>query len=173
MVKKTEIIFSFAEWRKQNPVESDIMDLIQAAQRYADSLEPYFESDESEQGPARVDDTLSELEMTIDRAKWAIHAMMQVPQARKAAGLKRRVRGRDKSFDPEKTSVNDPQVQVVLEMLRGNMKRSAAFSKVAEIIAPKGGIDERTLKKYVEDLTGIWGGYADPHRTAFWVETSD
>jgi hypothetical protein len=173
MVKKTANLYSFADWRKDNPVESDIMDLIDAARRYADSLEPYVESAEPNEGPVRVDDIRSELEMTIERARWAIHSMMQVPQARKVVGLKKRVRGRDKSFDPETTSLSDPQVQLVLQMLRGHKKPTDVYSEVAKIIDPKEKIDARTLRNYIAALISKWGHAADPRFQSFWVERTD
>lgn len=175
MVKKAKMTFSFAGWRKENPVEADIFDLINAAKSYALSKVPHVgaNGDYPEDQPERFDDELTELELAIQRAEKAIAAMMRISQARAAAGMKKRGRGKDKSFDPDKTNLTDPQVQVVLEMLRNEKAPAVAFSEVAEIIAPKGDIDTRTLRSYIESLIGIWGSYATSNRNPFWVNNTD
>lgn len=175
MVKKAKITYSYAGWRKENPVEADIFDLINAAKSHALSKVPHVggESGDPEDPPIRFDDEPTELEGAIERAERAIAAMMRISQARAAAGMKKRGRGKDKSFDPDKTNLTDPQVQVVLEMLRNKKAPAVAFSEVAEIIAPKGNIDTRTLRSYIEALIGIWGSYAASNRNPFWVHNTD
>lgn len=175
MVKKKDAFYSFADWRKANPVEADIFDLINAAKAYALSQVDYVggESGEPEDPPSRFDDTPTELESAIQRAEMAIRLMMNVSQARKAAGLSKRGRGKDPSYDPESTSLNDPQVQVVLKMLSGEKTQETAFSEVIKIISPKEDIDPRTIKRYVDVLIQKWGSYADPDRKPFWVENKD
>jgi len=175
MVKKKDAIYTIADWRKANPVDADITDLINAAHAYALSQVDYVggESGEPEDPPSRFDDTPTELESAILRGERAIRLMMNVSQARKAAGLSKRGRGKDPSYDPESTSLNDPQVQVVLKMLRGEKTKETAFSEVIKIISPKEDIDPRTIKRYVDVLIQNWGSYADPDRKPFWVENKD
>lgn len=175
MVKKKNVFYTIADWRKDNPVEADILDLISAAKNYALTQAPHIggESDDPDDCHARVDDTLTELELSIERGEKAIRLLMGVPQARTAAGLQRQGRGKDKSYDPDSTKANDPQVQVVLEMLRGNKTKEMAFSEVTKIISPNEKIDHRTLKRYVEVLIQKWGNLANPNGESFWVENPD
>jgi len=175
MVKKKNACYTIADWRKDNPVEADILDLINAANSYAMSLVPHIddEIDDPYYTPARVDNALTELELTIQRGEQAIRLLMGVPQARKAAGLAKRGRGKDKSYDPESTKLSDPQVQVVLEMLRGEKTQELAFSEVTKIISPNEKIDQRTIKRYVDELIQNWGHLAKPYGEPFWLENPD
>lgn len=175
MVKKKNVFYTIADWRKDNPVEADILDLISAAKNYALTQAPHIggESDDPDDCHARVDDTLTELELSIERGEKAIRLLMGVPQARKAAGLQRQGRGKDKSYDPDTTNATDPQVKVVLEMLRGKKTQELAFSEVTKIISPKEKIDHRTIKRYVDGLIHNWGHLAKPYGGSFWVETPD
>jgi hypothetical protein len=175
MVKKKDAYYKIADWRKANPVEADINDLINAARAYALLQAPHVEGETGnpEDPPERFDDILTELELAIQRGEKAILLMMNVSQARKAAGLSKRGRGKDPSYDPESTSLNDPQVQVVLKMLSGEKTQETAFSEVIKIISPKEDIDPRTIKRYVDVLIQKWGSYADPDRKPFWVENKD
>ena len=175
MVKKKNVFYTIADWRKDNPVEADILDLISAANAYALSQIPHTggESYDPDDNHSRVDDTLSELELTIQRGEKAVRLLMEVPQARKVVGLKKLGRGKDKSYDPDSTKANDPQVQVVLEMLRGNKTKEMAFSEVTKIISPNEKIDHRTLKRYVEVLIQKWVHLANPNGESFWVENPD
>jgi hypothetical protein len=175
MVRKKDAFYTIADWRKDNPVEADILDLINAANSYAMSLVPHIddEIDDPYYTPARVDNALTELELTIQRGEQAIRLLMGVPQARKAAGLAKRGRGKDKSYDPESTKLSDPQVQVVLEMLRGEKTQEMAFSEVAKIISPNEKIDQRTINRYVDEVIENWGRYAELDRKPLWVGKSD
>jgi len=175
MVTKPKIFYSFADWRKDNPVEADIYDLINAAKSFADSQVTHVgtESGDPQDPPHRFDDTETQLEGAIRRGEKAIREMMKISQARSAVGLKKRARGKGKSFDPYLASLSDPQVKIVLDMLRGKIEKPLAFTMVAEILDPKGDIDQRTLKNYIEYLIQTWGGHADPGRQSFWVENTD
>jgi hypothetical protein len=175
MVKKKNVFYTLADWRRDNPVEADILDLIAAAKDHALSQIPHVggESDDPDDSYARVDNTLTELELSIERGEKAIRLLMGVPQARRAAGLQRQGRGRDKSYDPDSTNVTDPQVEVVLEMLRGEKTQELAFSEVTKIISPNEKIDHRTIKRYVDELIYNWGHLAKPYGEPFWVEAPD
>ena len=175
MVKKKDAFYTIADWRKANLAEADINDLIDAARAYALLQAPHVEgkTGDPEDPPERFDDTLTELELAIQRGEKAIRLMMNVSQARKAAGLSKRGRGKDTAYDPESTSLNDPQVQVVLKMLRGEITQENAFSEVAKIISHKEDIDPRTIKSYVDALIQNWGSYADLDRKPFWVVNED
>ena len=175
MVKKKNSRYTMADWRRDNPVEADILDLIGAAHSYADSLVPYSDakSDDPDCVLVRADDKLTELELAIHRGTQAIRLMMGVAQARKVAGLKKMGRGKDKSYDPLTAKLSDPQVQVVLEMLREEKTKEAAYTEVAGIISPGEKIDQRTLKHYIETLSQCWGYYANPDLKPFWVDHSD
>lgn len=175
MVKKKDVFYTIADWRRDNPVETDIVVLINAAKAYALSQVPSVggESGDPEDPSERFDDSSTALEMAIHRAETAIRLMMEVAQARKVAGLKKRHRGSDISYDPERTSISDPQVQAVLEMLRGKKTKATTYTEVAEIIAPRGEIDERTLSRYIEMLTHIWGQYADPDQNSLWLQNTE
>ncbi len=98
---------------------------------------------------------------------------MEVSQARKAAGFAKKARGKDKSYDPESATLYDPQVQVVLQMLRGEKTQATAYSEVAKIISPKEKIDTRTLKRYVNVLIQNWGSHAELNQKSFYVENID
>jgi hypothetical protein len=175
MVKKKNVFYTLADWRRDNPVEADILDLIATAKDHALSQIPHVggESDDPDDSYARVDNTLTELELSIERGEKAIRLLMGVPQARRAAGLQRQGRGRDKSYDPDSTNVTDPQVKVVLEMLRGEKTQELAFSEVTKIISPNEKIDHRTIKRYVDELIYNWGHLAKPYGEPFWVEAPD
>ena len=174
-MKKKDVFYSIADWRRDNPVETDIVVLINAAKAYALSQVPYVggESGDPENPSERFDDSSTALELAIHRAETAIRLMMEVAQARKVAGLKKRRRGSDISYDPERTSISDPQVQVVLEMLRGKKTKTMAYIEVAEIIAPKGEIDDRTLSRYIDMLIQIWGQYVAHDQNPFWVQNTE
>lgn len=175
MVKKSQRMYTIADWRKDHPVEAGIMDLISAAKAYASSQVPHVggDTDDPEDIPEKFDDEATPLELSIYRGEIAIRAMMETSQGRKAAGLSRRGRGRDKSYDPETTSLSDPQVQVVLKMLRGELMQDAAFDEITKMIAPRQEIDTRTLAGYVEGLIQIWGHHADPNLPSFLVCDTD
>lgn len=175
MVKRKSTYYTIADWRKDNPVEADILDLISAARDHALSQVPHVggDSDDPDNTYARVDDTLTELELTIERGEKAIRLLMEVPQARKAAGLRRQGRGRDKSYDPDSTSATDPQVKVVLEMLRGEKTQELAFIEVTKIISPNEKIDHRTIKRYVDELIQNWGHLVKPYGEPFWLDKPD
>jgi len=175
MVKKPKISYSFADWRKDNPVEADIFDLINAAKSFALSQVTHVggESGDPEDPPQRFDDTETKLEGAIHRGEKAIHAMMNISQARSAVGLKKRARGKGKSFDPDLASLSDPQVRVVLDMLRGKIEKPLALTMVAQILDPKGDIDQRTLTNYIEYLIQTWGGHADPGLRSLWAQNTD
>jgi hypothetical protein len=169
LVKATHL-YNHAEWRKSNPLEADIMDLITAAKKYADSQVQYSaaESGDPEDPPGRVDDTATDLEMAIGRAELAIRAMMVSVGGRKAAGLKRLPRG--KANKPEQTRLVDPQVQIVLKMIRGEKDPEEAAAEVAKIIDPSENIGVKTLNEYIEGVKSTWGRYADPNYKGFWAE---
>jgi hypothetical protein len=173
MVKSTKRTYTLADWRKDNPVESDIMDLIAAANSFADTQAPHTVA--TTEGPSgtleRCVDTATELELAIHRASLAIGAMLDTREGRKAAGLKPRRRG--KEHQPDKTNRSDPQVEVVLAMLRGEKDRDAALAEVAKILSSTEDIDPRTLDTYVADLILLWGSHADPNYRPLWVENRD
>ena len=173
MVKKKEALYTITDWRKDNPIEADILDLISAANTHALSFVKYVggETDDPDDTTVRADDAMTELESTIQRGERAIRLMMEVPQARKVAGLAKKGRGKDKSYDPDSTSLTDPQVQVILEMLRGKKSQENAFKQVIKIISPKEHIDQRTIKRYVDHLIQKWGIYADPDLKSLWVNS--
>ena len=172
MVKSTKRRYTLADWRKDNPVESDIMDLICAANSFASGQIPHAENVEDPSGtPESCVDTATELELAISRATLAIRAMLNTQEGRKAAGLKPKRRG--KEHDPEKTNRSDPQVQIVLAMLRGEKDRDTALAEVAKILSPAEDVDSRTLDTYVDELILLWGRYADPNYRPFWVESPD
>lgn len=175
MVKKKEAHYTIADWRKDNPIEADILDLISAANTHALSFVKYVggETDDPDDTPVRVHDQLTELELSIQRGEKAIRLLMAVPQARKAAGLAKKGRGRDKSYDPESANLHDPQVQVVLAMLRGEKTQETACTEVTKIISPNETIDHRTIKRYIDVLIQNWGRYADPDQKPFWVNSTD
>jgi hypothetical protein len=175
MVRKSQLRYTIADWRKDNPVEAGIMDLISAAKAYASSQAPHVgrASDDPEDVPQRFDDEATLLELSIHRGEVAIRAMMETSQGRKAAGLKKRARGRDKSYDPAATLLSDPQVQIVLKMLRGEMEQEEAFAQVATMIAPRGEIDHRTLKIYVAELIRLWGLHSDPNLPSLLVRGTE
>ena len=154
MVKRKSSFYTIADWRNDNPVEADILDLINAANTYALSLVPHVggESNDPFDTPVRVHDQLTELELTIQRGEKAIRLLMAVPQARKASGLAKKGRGRDKSYDPESANLHDPQVQVVLAMLRGEKTQETAYIEVTKIISPNQTIDHPTY----------WLGHSSP-----------
>ncbi|NCW40039.1 MAG: hypothetical protein EBV79_07410, partial [Betaproteobacteria bacterium] len=160
MVKKIKQLYGIQQWRQDHPVESDIMDLFMAADFYASSQAEYVKSDpaSAEESPQRVVDEATDLEMAIHRAKMAISAMMESPGGRNAAGMK--PKGRGLAHDPEKTKLSDPQVQVVLEMLKGKKDRDTAYAEVAKILDPREKIDHRTVSQYVDKLIRVWGIYA-------------
>lgn len=175
MVKKKNVFYTMADWRKDNPVESDITELINAARAYAFLQVPHVSggSDEPEDPLERFDDLPTELELAIQRGEKAIRAMMEVSQARKAAGFAKKVRGKDKSYDPESATLSDPQVQVVLQMLRGEKDKDTAYSEVGKMISPKETIDTRTIKSYVNVLIQNWGFHAERNLKSFYVEDTD
>lgn len=168
---KARHLYNHAEWRKSNPLEADIMDLITAAKLYADSQVQYAggESGDPEDPSERVDDTATELEMAIGRAELAIRAMMASVGGRKAAGLKRLARG--KAHKPEKSSLLDPQVQIILQMLRREKDPEEAAAEVLRILDPTEEIGSATVDTYIEGVIRIWGRYADPNYKGFWVES--
>mgnify|MGYP000440920797 CR=1 FL=1 len=135
MVKKKNVFYTMADWRKDNPVESDITELINAARAYAFLQVPHVgggsddtEDPEVPEDPLeRSDDLPTELELAIQRGEKAIRAMMEVSQARKAAGFAKKGRGKNKLYDPESAKLSDPQVQVVLQMLRGEKDKDTAY----------------------------------------------
>jgi hypothetical protein len=175
--KKTKLVtarhlYNYAEWRKKSdPLEEDIMDLITAAKLYAVSQVQYAggESGDPEDPPERVDDKASKLELAISRAETAIWAMMASTGGRKAAGLKRLARG--KAHKPEQTRLGDPQVQIVLQMIRGEKDPEVAAAEVAKIIDSSENIGVKTLNEYIEGIKSLWGRYADPDYQGFWVES--
>lgn len=175
MVKNKNVFYTIADWRKDNPVESDITELINAARAYAFLQVPHVggESGDPEDPLERFDDLPTELELAIQRGEKAIRAMMEVSQARKAAGFAKKTRGKDKSYDPESATLSDPQVQVVLQMLRGEKTQATAYSEVAKIISPKEKIDIRTLNRYVNVLIQNWGSRAELNQKSFYVENTD
>ncbi len=175
MVKKKNVFYTMADWRKDNPVESDITELINAARSYAFLQVPHVGggNDDPEDPLERLDDLPTELKLAIQRGEKAIRAMMEVSQARKAAGFAKKARGKDKSYDPESATLYDPQVQVVLQMLRGEKTQATAYSEVAKIISPKEKIDTRTLKRYVNVLIQNWGSHAELNQKSFYVENID
>jgi hypothetical protein len=175
MVKKKNVFYTIADWRKDNPVESDITELINAARAYAFLQVPHVGggSDDPEDPLERFDNLPTELELAIRRGEKAIRAMMEVSQARKAAGFAKKVRGKDKSYDPESVMLSDPQVQVVLQMLRGETTQATAYIEVAKIISPKEKIDTRTIKSYVNVLIRNWGFHAERNQKSFYVENTD
>lgn len=149
------------------------MDLINAAKTYADSQVVYPEGDvnDPEYVPNRSNDTSTDLEMAIGRATLAIRAMMETAAGRKAAGMKPRGRGR--TYTPERTKLSDPQVQVVLKMLRGEKKADVAYSEISRILDPTEQIDPRTVSEYVSELISMWSGYADKNYRPFWVHNDE
>ena len=131
MVKSTKRRYTIADWRKDNPVESDIMDLICAANSFASGQIPHAENVEDPSGtPESCVDTATELELAISRASLAIRAMLNTREGRKAAGLKPKHRG--KEHDPEKTNRSDPQVQ----KLRCSFVRTSEGSGLVGIADP-------------------------------------
>ncbi len=161
MVKKIKQMYGIQQWRQDHPVESDIMDLFMAADIYASSQADFAKNDpkSAEEASQRVVDEATDLEMAIHRAKRAIYAMMESREGRKAAGMK--PNGRGLAYDPEKTKLSDPQVQVVLEMLKGKKDRDTAYAEVAKILDPREKIDHRTVSQYVDKLIRVWGIYAE------------
>lgn len=169
MVNKAKITDSYSLWRKENPIEADIFDLISAAKSYALSQVHFVggESGDPEDPPVRVDEAATDLEMAIRRAELAILAMMTSVDGRKAAGLKRLARG--KAHKPEKSSLKDPQVQIILQMLRGEKDPEVAAAEVLQILDPSEMIGSATVNAYIEGVIQIWGRYADPNYRGFWV----
>jgi hypothetical protein len=159
----------FANWRKENPVEADIRDLIDAAKSYADSKAVYVggTSDDPEDIPVRFDDNLTELEMTIRRAEKAIMLMMEVSQARKAAGLKKKGRGKEKYLDPRTMEISNPQVDVVNKLCRGEITRTEAEIQIRKIIDPRERVDDRTFKNYVNELIDHCGWFSDSNEKSW------
>lgn len=159
MVKKTKTLYSYSDWQRDNPVEADIHALFNAAHLFALSQVPHVggASGDPEDPPERFDETPTQLEASIQRAESAIRAMLKTSAGRKAAGLPRKGRGKDKSYDPDSTSPSDPQVLMVLAMLRGEVEAETAYSEISKMISPNETIDKRTLAAYVNDLTWMWG----------------
>jgi hypothetical protein len=175
MVKKSKTFFSYADWQRDNPVEADIQALFYAAQSFALSQVSHVggESGDPEDPPERFDETPTQLEASIQRAEAAIRAMMKTSAGRKAAGLSRKGRGKDRSYDPESTSPSDPQVLMVLGMLRGEVEAEAAYIEICKMISPNETIDKRTLTSYVQDLISMWGHLADRSIPSFWIYNPD
>jgi hypothetical protein len=163
--------YDLAQSREVNQIEADIFDLITAAHLYAGSQVEYAggESGDPEDPPERVDGKATKLELAISRAEIAIWAMMASIGGRKAAGLKRLARG--KAYKPEQTRLGDPQVQIVLQMIRGEKDPEVAAAEVAKIIDPSESIGVKTLNEYIGVIKSIWGRYADPEYQGFWVES--
>lgn len=92
MVKNATQFYSIKDWRKDNPVESDILELISAAHRFAISHNLNNEI-ESGNPSEQVKDECTELELAITRATLAVWSMMGTREGRKAAGLKPKGRG--------------------------------------------------------------------------------
>ena len=155
-------VTTLQSWMEKNPVEADIIKMFAAAENWASSQVEYIYPDEydPEEPLERVNDELTDLEMSISRAKFAVFAMMNTAEGRKAAGLRPRVRGRDKSYDPHTVDIDDPQVKVIFRLCRNEITREQANSEVTRIISPKGEIDPRTLKAYVDFLIDRWSWHA-------------
>jgi hypothetical protein len=149
--------------------------LFNAAHLFALSQVPHVggDSGDPQDPPVRFDDTPTELEASLARAEAAIRAMMKTSVGRKAAGLPRKGRGKDKSYDPDSTSPSDPQVLMVLAMLRGEVEAETAYIKISKMISPNESIDKRTLDAYVQDLISVWGRLADTNKPSFWIYNPD
>ena len=162
MVRGPKNIPSKQDWIDANPVEADILNLIDAARKWAESRVEYVLPDDHNDiyaPPKRVVNELTDLELSIERAINALEVMMKTAQARKAAGLRRRGRSIDKSYDPNTTSITDPQVEVIFKLIRKQVSRQQADSEIAKIISPAEKIDHRTLKTYVDQLIWIWSWF--------------
>jgi hypothetical protein len=170
MVKKIKQPYGIQHWRRDHPVESDIMDLFMAADLYATSQADSVKNDSIStlEASQRVSDEATDLEMAIRRAKMAIYAMMETREGRKAAGMK--PKGRGLAYDPEVTKLSDPQVQAVLRMLRREIDVDVAHATVQKILDPSEKIDPRTLNSYISALISKWGVYADQKVPSSWVE---
>jgi len=176
MVRGPKNITSKQDWIDANPVEADILNLIDAARQWAESRVEYvLPSDHKDiyASPKRVVDELTELELSIERAVNALEVMMKTAEARKAAGLRRRGRGTDKSYDPITTSITDPQVEVIFRLIRKQVSRQQANSEIAKIISPAEKIDHRTLKKYVDELISIWSWFGNGNLDAWRIPLKD
>jgi len=154
-------MYTIEDWKKNNSLELDIMTLIAAAKAHAHSLKPHEDipADDPYLVAEPWDDELTEFELRIERASQAIKKMMDVPEARKKAGLKRRARGPAKAYNPMETEFSDPQVQVFLQWKRGEKKREIAISEIAYLISEGGEVDERTLAEYVGGLDQLYGWF--------------
>ena len=167
---KPKRLYTVAEWRKDNPLEADILDLITAAKLYAESQVQYVDGESGDLKPKeRVEDSATDLEIVIGRAELAIRAMMASVGGRKAAGLKRLPRG--KAHKPEKSSLLDPQVQIILQMLRREKDPEVAAAEVLRILDPTEEMGSATVDTYIEGVIRIWGRYADANYKGFWVES--
>lgn len=171
MVNESKAFYGIADWRRDNPVEADMMDLIHAARAFALSQVTYVggESGDPEDPPERVDDTPTELEMAIERSSKIIWAILDTPDGRREAGLKKKGRGNE--YRPEDLTLEDQEVQIVLAMLRKEITLAAAKEQLSKIVRIK--IDPRTLKKFIQSIIVDWGSYADRSQPRFWVEKPD
>jgi len=164
-------MFLMSEWRRSNPIEADMMDLINAAQSYALSKVPHVggESGDPEDPTERFDDTKTDLEMAIERSSKIIWAMLDTRDGRRLAGL--RQKGRGSEYQPENLTLNDKEVQIVLAMIRQEITTKDAKDQLSKIV--RINIDSRTLNKFINSVIVDWGSYADQSRPRFWVENPD
>jgi len=167
MVKKSTQSLNKDEWAAANPVEADILNLFEAAQNWAFSKVEFIETGDPKQPYERGSDDITDLEISVLRAIDAVKKMMSTREARKAAGLRPKGRGRDKSYDPKITSISDPQVEIIFRLIRKEIKRSEALVKIAEIISAGGNIDPRILNRYVDEMIEIWSWFASDNPSPF------
>jgi hypothetical protein len=168
MVNESKTLYGIADWRRDNPVEADMMDLIHAARSFALSQVIFAggESGDPEDPPERVDDTPTDLEMAIERSSKIIWGMLDTTDGRRKAGLKQKGRGNE--YRPEDLSLEDQEVQIVLAMLRKEITAAAAKEQLSKII--RINIDPRTLRKFIQAIIVNWGSYADQSQPRLWVE---